>query len=152
MQITEHFHLDEFKKSMYAIRHNIDNTPPPLAVENIIKLCKVVLQPLRNLYGSPIYITSGYRCPELNSLIGGSTASQHMSGMAADIDTQYDNRRLFKIIQNELLFDQLIWEFGGDDRPEWIHVSYMDGARRERLRAYKDEGGSTIYVPFELAV
>lgn len=152
MQITKDFHLDEFTKSMYATRNNINNNPPLLVVENIVKLCKNILQPLRNMYGSPIIITSGYRCPELNTAIGGSAVSQHMSGMAADIDTAYDNRRLFKIIVENFNYDQLIWEFGDDNNPAWIHVSYMEGARRERLRAYKDAGGSTIYAPFEIRI
>jgi hypothetical protein len=125
---------------MTAVRLEIDNTIPDELVPKIRSLCHYVLQPLRNAYNKPIYIASGYRTPALNSYIGGSTFSQHKLGEAADIDTVEDNYVLFRILlEDRIPFDQLIWEFG-DEKPEWVHVSYRHAPRGEVLRAYKLKG------------
>jgi hypothetical protein len=132
---------------MTATRMGIDNTIGEDLIPSIRELCHVILQPLRNSYGKTIYIASGYRCPALNSFIGGSTFSQHKLGQAADIDTTDDNDVLFRILtEDNLPFDQLIWEFG-DEKPEWVHVSYRKEPRREILRAYKFKG-KTKYESF----
>jgi hypothetical protein len=126
----------------------IDNTIPEELIASIRELCHVILQPLRNAYGKSIYVASGYRCPSLNSFIGGSTFSQHKLGQAADIDTVSDNYILFRILtEDNLPFDQLIWEFG-DESPEWVHVSYRREPRREILRAYRHKG-KTHYEHFK---
>jgi len=142
MKLSDNFYLIEFQRSMTATRLGIDNTIPEELVPKLRALCHNVLQPLRNQYGKPIRIASGYRTPSLNSYIGGSTFSQHKLGEAADIDTIEDNDLLFDLIK-DLPFDQLIWEFG-DERPEWVHVSYRPKPRKEILRAYKKKG-KTVY-------
>ena len=96
---------------------------------------------LRDYYNKPIYIASGYRCQILNNLINGSENSQHMEGKAVDIDTLEDNVLLFEYIKDKLIFDQLIWEFGDDYMPAWIHVSYNQPYNRKQiLRAILREG------------
>ena len=140
MKLSKNFYLYEFERSMTAIRMEMDNSVPEHLIPNGILLCENVLQPLRDKYGKSIYIASGYRCPSLNSYIGGAAFSQHKRFEAADIDTERDNLKLFNmIVENKLPFDQLIWEFG-DERPEWIHVSYTSDPRGEILRASKVDG------------
>ena len=148
MKLSDNFYLSEFQRSMTATRMEFDNTIPDHYVPRLRQLCHNVLQPLRNTYKKPIRIASGYRCPHLNSYIKGSDDSQHMVAEAADIDTVNDNYILFQILmQDELPFDQLIWEFGDVD-PEWIHVSYRAEPRGEILRAYKLKG-KTMYEFFK---
>jgi len=132
---------------MTATRLGIDNKVPDYYVTKLRLLCHNVLQPLRNVYGSSIYVASGYRSPQLNSYIGGATHSQHMKAEAADVDTTDDNDILFRILKEENIpFDQLIWEFG-DEKPEWIHVSFKAEPRKQILRAYKKKG-KTIYESY----
>lgn len=148
MQLSENFWLHEFERSVTATRRGIDNTVPEDLISSLRYLVQTTLQPLRNIYGKPIRIASGYRTPALNSYIGGSVHSQHMRGEAADIDTVHDNAMLFDMILGEkLAFDQLIWEFG-DEKPEWIHISLKrEYNRGEMLRAYRDKYG-VHYAPF----
>jgi len=151
MQLTKNFHLDEFTKSMYATRHKLDNDPPGYVIDNLARLCEQLLQPLRDSYGKPIVIASGYRSRKVNEGIGGSTNSQHMTGEAADIDTTFDNKVLFDLIKDNLEWDQLIWEHGAITKPEWVHVSYTPiNRRKEILRAYYDSDGILRYEPFDL--
>lgn len=115
----------------------IDNTPTPEARANLERLVDAVLDPLRERYGRPIHVSSGYRCPRLNKAVGGAPTSQHVKGEAADIyvANKRDKSMLFSMIYYLLPFDQLIWENGTDEAPAWIHVSYRDGNnRRECLR------------------
>ena len=113
-----------------------------------------MFQPLRDHFGVPLYISSGFRCKELNKAIGGSKYSQHKSGQALDIDAdvygRVTNRELFRFIKENLTFDQLIWEFGDDESPDWVHVSYKNEAsyapnqpanRKQVKRAYRDVKG-----------
>jgi zinc D-Ala-D-Ala carboxypeptidase len=139
MRLSQHFYLWEFTRSVTALNHGIDNTPPPSAIRNIRSLVVAVLEPIREELRYPITISSGYRCPELNKLIGGSLTSQHMEGEAADLQCR-DNAELFRTIMDKTDFDQLIWEYGTDEEPAWVHVSYKmkDGNRRMVLRATKD--------------
>lgn len=144
MKLTENFWLSEFTKSPTALRLGIPNTPGGIQVDNLILLCKNILQPLREHYDKAIRINSGYRCLALNEAIGGSKSSQHVFGEAADIDTLDDNADLFFHIRRNLDFDQLIWEFGDLDNPSWIHVSFnANGNRNEVLRAIKVHGKTT---------
>ena len=105
MKLSDHFYLSEFTRSQTASRKGIDNTPTAEDTRNMKMLCQKILEPLRKLYGKPIYISSGFRCSELNFAIGGSSNSQHMSGEAADLDSAYDNKILFDLIKSNLEFE-----------------------------------------------
>jgi hypothetical protein len=142
----KYFTLKELTRSDTATKNKIDNTPTDNAVKNLTALVDKVLDPLREMYGKPIYISSGYRCPRLNKAVGGVAGSQHKTGQAADIQqvkkiiqdgeevTVVDheaNRRVFKLIEENFDFDQLLWENGG----RWIHVSYRaDGKNRRQVK------------------
>jgi hypothetical protein len=112
-------------------------------------IAEKVFEPLRKWVGGPIAINSFYRSPKLNSAIGGSTTSQHCIGCALDLDDNYGhktNAEMYEYIKDNLDFDQIIWEFGTDENPDWVHVSYVseDANRRRCLQAYK-ENGKTKY-------
>jgi len=150
-KLSENFTLREFVISQVAIRLGIDNTPSEKIVQNLKDLCQNVLQPLRNEYGKPIYISSGYRCRVLNRAIGGSDDSDHIFGRAADIDVGEDNILLFAMIYKHLDFDQLIWEFGDETEPAWIHVSWRrQNNRREVLKSLVHMNDGLIYIPYEV--
>lgn len=146
MILSKNFTLNEFTKSVSAIRNGIDNNPSSEHIRNIQLLVKYVLQPLRKALGSPIRITSGYRSESLNKLIGGSKRSQHCKGQAADLQFKVDgvmsNKMIWdKIIELDLPFDQMINEFNYS----WIHISYNEEHNRKAmLEAYK-ESGKTKY-------
>lgn len=145
MNLTENFTLEEMYKSTTAIRLGIDNTPSDIVVKNLLQLCKKVLQPLREYMDESIKVSSGYRSPDLNKKIGGSKSSQHCLGQAADISCGERTAEMYHYIKNNLIFDQLIWEFGNDENPDWVHVSYSTTKnRKECLRAYK-VNGKTVY-------
>lgn len=128
----KHFSFQEFERSETAYRHGIDNTAPEGARRNIAVLVDRVLDPLREAWGKPIYVTSGYRCPRLNAAVGGVANSNHMKGLAADIRAtgkyQIDregNRRLYDLARSlRLPVKELLWEKGGS----WIHIS-LDPAK-----------------------
>lgn len=129
------FTLRELTKSDTAIRKGIKNVPSKSEEDNLIALVENILDPLREAYGKPIIVTSGYRCEELNRLIGGSKTSQHRSGQAVDIrtviDTPEENKKLYDlIIKLNLPFDQLIDEHNFD----WVHVSYSPKHRKQILK------------------
>ena len=130
----KHFTLKEFTKSKTALKHGISNTPNKKQEKNIIELVEKILDPVREEYGNPIIITSGFRSEKLNRILGGAKTSQHMSGEAADIrsvqDTPEENKKIFDlIISLNLPFDQLINEYDYD----WIHVSHSNRNRRQVL-------------------
>lgn len=138
LQLSKNFWLSEFEKSEKADEYNIDNSVPPEKIPNIKELVRQVLQPARNFLGQSINISSGYRNPRLNILIGGSATSDHPKGKAADLKT-YDNKKLFFWIRDNLEFDQLIWEYGDKNQPEWVHVSYRgDGKNRNEVLYFKN--------------
>lgn len=133
----KYFSIKELSASNEARKMGIDNTPTPEAVESLTALVEAVLDPLRERYGYPIKVGSGYRCKRLNAAVGGSKTSQHVLGEAADIYVGNTKERamLFSMIYYLLPYDQLIWERGDDNAPMWIHVSYREGKnRRECLR------------------
>lgn len=139
MKLSPNFTLEEMLESQTARRKGIAEqfTPPPEVINNLRALCKNILQPLRDSVGGPIKISSGYRTPRLNRAIGGARNSQHMVGEAADIQglNGMTNKQLFnKIKQMNLPFDQLIWEFGNDQNPAWVHVSFGPRNRRQIIR------------------
>ena len=148
MNITEHFSMKELTQSQTAIKNGIPNIPKdPQVVANLTLLCEKVLEPLREGMKCPIRISSGYRSPELNKLIGGAKASQHNIGEAVDIDLDEKNAELFSYIVNNLDFDQIIWEFGDDKNPDWVHVSYKAaGNRKQLLKALKSNGKTSYQV------
>ena len=148
-RISKHISLKEGIKSHTATRLSIDNTPRDLDLINMKTIAKKVFEPLRKFVSGPIAINSFYRSPKLNSAIGGSTSSQHCIGCAIDIDDTYGyktNAEMFEYIKGNLDYDQMIWEFGDDINPAWVHVSYIseDVNRRRCLKAYK-ESGKTKY-------
>lgn len=146
MRLSKNFTLSEFTRSETAARKGIDNIPSKGDIENIERLVRKILQPMRSALG-PIRITSGYRSPELNRAIGGSLKSQHCNGEAADIQIfkggVMNNRRLYDyIIGQNIEFDQMINEFDFS----WIHISLKrDNNRRNILEAYRDSEGDTAY-------
>lgn len=128
--------------------------PTPEHIENFKLLAEKVFQPIRDHFGVPIRISSGYRSKELNTAIGGSLSSQHCQGEAIDIDmdgTTVTNSEIFNYIKDNLNFDQLIWEFGTDTNPDWVHVSYDSSGkqRKQILKAKRAAGGKTTYVPYK---
>ena len=150
MNLSKNFSLAEMTKSVTAKRLGIDNTPNEQQIEFLIELCENVLQPLRDKMG-PILITSGLRVPKLNKAVGGSTTSQHcaLNGAAADIDMDAKNAEIFNYIKDNLVFDQLIWEFGDDNCPDWVHVSYHYGHNRSQILKAAKRKGKTAYIPFK---
>jgi hypothetical protein len=152
MKLTTHFALSEFTRSESAKREGLDNTPTPEHLENLKTLCEKVLEPIRLKYGS-INISSGYRGKMLNHFIGGSVSSDHCVGRAADIDmddsgTGVTNTEIFNYIKDNLDYDQLIWEFGTKEKPDWVHVGYRGkDNRKQTLRATKVNGKSH-YSPY----
>ena len=142
MILSKNFTLQEFTKSVTAIRNDIDNSPNAEHIRNIQLLVKFVLQPLREGLNKPIRITSGYRSESLNKLIKGSKRSQHCKGQAADlqfrVDGVMDNKVIWdKVIELGLPFDQMINEF----EYSWIHISYNhEHNRKSLLEAYKENG------------
>lgn len=152
MKLSAHFALAEFTRSESAKRHGVSNEPTPEHLENLKVLCEKVLEPIRMKFG-PINISSGYRSKALNHYIGGSLKSQHCEAKAADIDMDgmggASNTEIFNFIKDTLDFDQLIWEFGDNNKPDWVHVSYNKGANRKQvLRALK-VNGKTAYAPYK---
>ena len=110
-----------------------------------------VFEPLRDWVGGPIKINSFFRCPELNTAIGGSSKSQHCQGQAIDLDDTFGkatNAEMYHWIKEHLDFDQMIWEFGDDDNPDWVHVSYVSETenRNRCLRASRKTGKTTYSV------
>lgn len=137
MQLTQHFTLEELTRSTIAKQRGIDNTPAPDIVENLQALCRNVLEPARLRFGAPIYITSGYRCPQLNKAVGGKPTSQHQYGEAADLQVKgvANLRRLYNILDN-ISHDQLLYESNG--KTQWIHVSFRHvGNRNQSIDNYK---------------
>jgi hypothetical protein len=155
MQLSKHLSLAEVTRSDSAKRKGISNQPTAEHLENFKKLAEKVFEPIREHFKVPIHISSGYRSKELNAAIGGSLTSQHCSGEAIDIDMDgsasgVSNADVFNYIKNNLEFDQLIWEFGTDKNPDWVHVSYETSSkqRKQILKAVKS-GGKTVYQPYK---
>ncbi len=145
--ISKNFTLAELCNSAAAKRFGINNNPDDKVIKNLELLAKNILQPIRDHFDKAIHVVSGYRSPGLNKKVGGASNSQHLIGQAVDIDndnTDISNAEIFNYIKENLKFDQLIWEFGNDESPDWVHVSYSAKPRKQILRAYKD-GSRTFY-------
>ena len=146
MKISNNITYAEAIHSNTAKRKGIDNTPNPTQVENMKLTAEKVFQPLREWVGGPIKVNSFFRSPKLNKAIGGSTKSQHCLGQAIDIDDTFglwSNAEMFNWIRENLDYDQMIWEFGNDDNPDWVHVSYVtpEVNRNRCLKAYRKKSG-----------
>lgn len=155
MQLSKHLSLAEVTRSDSAKRNGISNQPTPEHLENFKKLAEHIFEPIREHFGVPIHISSGYRSKELNAKIGGSLTSQHCSGEAIDIDMDgssdgVSNVDVFNYIKANLNFDQLIWEFGTSKSPDWVHVSYEStGKQRKQILKAVKAGGKTVYEPYK---
>jgi len=150
-QISKHLTLEELTYSETAIKLGIVNVPNQLQTENLKTLALKVFEPVREHFGVPIHISSGYRIMNLNQAIKGSITSQHCRGEAIDIDMKGDkvtNAQIFNWIKDNLKYDQLIAEFPKNGNPEWVHVSYSKENRQQTLVA-KKINGKTVYIPFK---
>lgn len=132
----KYFTIDEMCKSNTAKARKIDNTPTEEVKKNLQNLIEYILDPLREKYGKPIIVSSGYRSDKLNRAVGGSKTSQHRFGQAADIhavvNSRKNNMEIFKLIKDmKLPYDQLIYEYGDNTGPDWVHVSYGPRNRRQ---------------------
>lgn len=148
MQLSNDFNLTEFTRSDTAQRKGIDNDPGAKELKAIQHLVNSVLQPARAHLGMVITVSSGYRSKELNALIGSaSKTSQHVTGEAADLVCN-DNARLFNYIAAHCTYDQLIWEHGNEQQPDWVHVSAVNGKNRMQKLIARRENGVTKYMPY----
>ena len=141
--ISKHISYKEGVYSNTATRRGIDNTPNEEQLDNMELIADEVFEPLREWVAGPIKINSFFRCPELNTAIGGSSKSQHCKGQAIDIDDTFGkatNAEMYNWIKENLDFDQMIWEFGDDNNPNWVHVrNVSEKENRNRcLLAYKE--------------
>lgn len=154
MKLSNHLDLSEVVRSDMAKRKGINNMPTQEHLQNLKKLAENIFEPIRLHFGVPIMVSSGYRSRALNTAIGGSLTSQHCSGEAIDIDMDgtsrgVTNKMVFDYIKDNLIFDQLIYEFGTTTSPDWVHVSFESSGkqRKQVLRAIK-RGGKTRYIPY----
>ena len=149
--ISKYISYREGVYSRTATRLNINNEPNNQQMDNMSLIAEEVFEPLRMWVGGPIKINSFFRSPELNKAIGGSTKSQHCHGQAIDLDDTFGratNAEMFEFIKKHLDFDQMIWEFGNNDNPNWVHVSYVseEKNRNRCLKAYKEKGKTKYMV------
>jgi zinc D-Ala-D-Ala carboxypeptidase len=150
MRLSKNFTLSEMTKSQSAERLDIDNTPDQHVIENLKFLCERVLQPLRDIAG-PLIISSGYRSHALNKAIGGSQTSQHVLGLAADIESPtMGNEDLARLIANKIpIFDQLILEYHTQGQPSsgWVHVSINSSGVNRRETLIINKQGKRTWKP-----
>ena len=151
MKISDHITYAEAIHSNTAKRKGIDNTPSEAQVTAMKLLAEKVFEPLRKWVGGPIKVNSFFRSEALNESIGGASSSQHCKGQAIDIDDVYGrktNADMYHWIQQNLDYDQMIWEFGTDMQPNWIHASYVseEKNRNKCLKAYKEHGRTKYKV------
>ena len=148
--ISKHISYKEATHSNTALRKNLDNTPNDEQLKCMEEVAENLFEPLREWVGGPIKINSFYRSRALNESIGGSTLSMHMRGQAIDIDDIYGyktNKEMFNWIKENLDFDTLIYEFGNEENPDWLHVSYVNAEKnRNRVLRAVRENGKTKYI------
>jgi zinc D-Ala-D-Ala carboxypeptidase len=150
--ISKYLTLKESTRSATAEKLGIPNIPTPEHLVNMKRIGREIFDKVRDHIGGPLYASSFYRSPEINKRIGGAQTSEHMSGEAIDITTKHfkfgTNKQVFDYIKDNLDYNQLIWEFGNDQEPDWVHVSLKkDNNRKQVLRAIK-ENGKTRYIPY----
>ena len=150
MKLSEHLTLEEVIKSATATRLGISNIPSEEHLDNLKKLAIFVFEKIRSKFNTPIYIISGYRSKELNDAVGGATKSDHMNGMAIDIDMDgkgtITNKQIFDYVRNNLEFSKLIWEFGDDKNPDWVHISYDENNLKNTVLKAVKVNGKTKYI------
>ena len=142
MQLSKHFKLEEFTKSMTAIRKGIKNEAGSGEIKNLTDVCYGVLEPVRAKFEKPVIITSGYRSPELCEAIGSKATSQHAKGQAVDFEIAgVSNLQVALWIQNNTDFDQLILEFWKEGEPNsgWVHCSFVEGSNRKQVLTYSGD-------------
>lgn len=150
MKLTKNFTLSEMTKSETALRHGLDNTPGETEIGNLTVLCEKVLQPVRDYFGMGVKVNSGFRHPEVNRAVGGSTTSDHCKGFAADIEIPgIANGQLAEWIEYNCDFTQLILEFYTPGVPDsgWVHVSYNPENLKKQVLTATRENGKTVYLP-----
>ena len=130
--ISKYFKLDE----LIHTSTGLINVPDKEQFYNLQKLVTNVLDPLRELYGHPITVNSAFRSKAVNKLVKGSDTSEHMLGRAADIKCN-DNALLYKLIRDNFNYRQLIWEYGNDKQPSWVHVSYNENDNKKQILRIK---------------
>jgi zinc D-Ala-D-Ala carboxypeptidase len=135
-KISQHVSYAEAIKSQAAIRNRFDNTPGAIELANMKKVAEMCFEPLRKHFNCPIGISSFYRSRFVNTLIGGAKNSQHLTGQAMDIDADIfggvTNAQIFEWLKKNVDFDQLIWEYGDDKNPAWVHISYVSPQKNRR--------------------
>lgn len=152
---TQNLPWSELLYSATAERKGIKNVPSPFERERLRQWGGAIFQPTRDHFGVPIHVSSGFRCKKLNTAITGRiTDSQHQRGEAGDLDQGeaihgVTNRDVFYFALHNLPFDQMIWEFGTDAEPDWVHISYAAGrkGRREVRRAIRDPKTGDVSYP-----
>jgi hypothetical protein len=148
-RISKNISFKEAIRSNTALRRGIENTPGSYERSNMEIIAEKIFEPLREWVGGPVKINSFFRCEKLNRAIGGAKRSQHMEGRAMDLDDTFGhktNAEMFEYIRKNLSFDQLIWEFGDDKNPDWIHVSYVSqDQNRLRVMIAEKVNGKTKY-------
>ena len=155
MKLSEHLELSEVTRSESAKRNGISNMPTEAHIANFKLLAEKIFEPIRTHFRCPIIISSGYRSKELNAAIGGSLTSQHCQGEAIDIDMDgtangVTNRMVFDYIKDNLNFDQLIYEFGDANNPDWVHVTYEStGNQRKQILKAIRVNGKTSYTNYK---
>ena len=148
--ISKHITLKEATYSATGEAKKIDNSPTAEHLASMKLLAEKVFEPVREWYGKPIKINSFYRSKALNMAIPGSSlTSQHSKGEAMDMDTASDNKKIFEYIKNNLDFDQMIWEFGTTENPDWVHVSYKALGNRKQILRAKKVNGKSIYESYK---
>ena len=145
MNLSKHVTLAEFENSPTATTHGINNKMKESQIASAKLLCENVFEPLRLYLNIPIRISSGFRSAQLNKMIKGSLTSQHTKGEAMDIKI---DAKGFYFIKDKLEFDQLIWEFGNDEQPSWVHVSYKKSGNRKQVLKATKRNGKTIYSSY----
>ena len=165
-KISDHITYAEATKSQLAVRHNLDNTPNEFQLRRMKETAKRIFEPVRLFFDVMICVSSFFRSPAVNVKAGGSQTSGHCRGDSIDMDADVfggvTNRELFYYIKNNLVFDQLIWEYGNKQDPAWVHASYRTGFNRMQvLRAIRKLNKrktilrgrkvyETKYIPFDL--
>jgi hypothetical protein len=155
MKLSKHLSLAEVTRSETAKRRGINNQPTAEHLENFKLLAEKVFDPIIEHFKVPIHISSGYRSKALNTAVKGSLSSQHCTGEAIDIDMDgsangVTNTMVFNFIKDNLDFDQMIWEFGNSNKPDWVHVSYKaNGKQRKQILKALKVNGKTSYVLYK---
>ncbi len=152
MNLSKSFTLNELTKSQEATRLGIDNTPNEEQILNLKLLCENILQPIRDFYGMPVSVSSGFRSPDLCEAIGSSRTSQHARGQAADFEIfSVANKELAEFIVKNLSYDQCILEFWNENEPNsgWVHCSFNSFANRKQFLKAEKLNGRVVYTVLE---